>query len=468
MAADDLESSSISDQLLAVIDSFGNAPAISFKNQIYSYFDLKQATNQRIDDLVQFGVTPGSRVVVIGDFSFRTVATMLAIVKIRATFIPLTNESAKKVNEIVDLVSADFIIEIDKDLMKTGNSRFVSSELNPLLIDLYLRNCPGLILLTSGSTGIPKAVVHDFSKLLSKFLAPKPPLKTINFLLFDHWGGLNTLLQVLSSGGFVVFPESRSPDEICRLIEEFKLTLLPTSPSFLNMLLLTGAISRYDLSSLATITYGAEPMPAYTLANLHKNLPNVKLKQTYGLIELGVMSSKSKSDDSLLIRIGGDGFEYRVVDDLLEIKSESSMLGYLNAPSPFTPDGYFKTGDQVEVHGEYLRILGRASDLINVGGEKVYPAEIEEVILEIYGVRDVLVYGESNPFSGKIVCANIVIDENVLDSSSVRRLVRQHCSNLLPKYKVPIKISVVPEILVSNRFKKVRNLNTLTEQDPDE
>ena len=180
------------------------------------------------------------------------------------------------------------------------------------------------------------------------------------------------------------------------------------------------------------------------------------------------MSSKSKADDSLLIRIGGDGFEYRVVDDLLEIKSESSMLGYLNAPSPFTPDGYFKTGDQVEVHGEYLRILGRASDLINVGGEKVYPAEIEEVILEIDGIRDVLVYGESNPFSGKIVCANIVIDENVLDSSSVRRLVRQHCSNLLPRYKVPIKISVVPEILVSNRFKKVRNLKALAEEVPDE
>jgi long-chain acyl-CoA synthetase len=67
-------------------------------------------------------------------------------------------------------------------------------------------------------------------------------------------------------------------------------------------------------------------------------------------------------------------------DGLLEIKAKSAMRGYLNAESPFTPDGWFKTGDAVEVDGEYIKILGRKSELINVGGEKVYPAEVESVI----------------------------------------------------------------------------------------
>ncbi len=75
-------------------------------------------------------------------------------------------------------------------------------------------------------------------------------------------------------------------------------------------------------------------------------------------------------------------------------RSESAMLGYLNAPSPFDEDGWYDTGDQVETDGEYIRILGRKSEIINVGGEKVFPAEVESVFLEIPNVRDVLITAE--------------------------------------------------------------------------
>ena len=83
------------------------------------------------------------------------------------------------------------------------------------------------------------------------------------------------------------------------------------------------------------------------------------------------------------------------------------MLGYLNAPSPFTADGWLDTGDLVEVDGEYIRFLGRHSELINVGGEKVFPAEVENVILELDNVAEALVYGERNPITGNIVCATV-------------------------------------------------------------
>ena len=79
------------------------------------------------------------------------------------------------------------------------------------------------------------------------------------------------------------------------------------------------------------------------------------------------------------------------------------MLGYLNAPSPFDADGWFNTQDAVEQDGEWLRFLGRTSDLINVGGQKVYPAEVESVLLELENVLDVTVRGEPNPIIGQIV-----------------------------------------------------------------
>ena len=122
-----------------------------------------------------------------------------------------------------------------------------------------------------------------------------------------------------------------------------------------------------------------------------------------------------------MMTIGGDGYEYRVVDGLLEIKARSSMLGYLNAPSPFTDDGFFRTGDRVEVDGEYIRVLGRESEMINVGGEKVLPTEVEAVLIDIPGVNDAVVYGESHPLLGQIVCADVVLGD-ALDAADARRI----------------------------------------------
>ena len=111
--------------------------------------------------------------------------------------------------------------------------------------------------------------------------------------------------------------------------------------------------------------------------------PTSKLLQTYGLTELGILRSQSREPDSLWVRVGGEGFETKIVDGRLWIRAESAMLGYLNAPSPFDADGFFDTGDLVEVDGEWIRILGRESEIINVGGSKVYPAEVESVLLEL-------------------------------------------------------------------------------------
>jgi len=281
-------------------------------------------------------------------------------------------------------------------------------------------------------------------------------LRAITFLLYDHIGGFNTLLYTLSNAGLIVTVSGRSPDGVLKAVEKYKVELLPTSPTFINLILLSEAYERYDISSLKTVTYGTEPMPISTLKRFNKLFPNIRLLQTYGLSEVGILRSKSKSSDSLWVKVGGEGFETRVVDGMLEIKAKSVMLGYLNAPSPFTEDGWFKTGDAVEVNGEYIKILGRESEIINVGGEKVYPQEVENVILEMDNVAEVTVYGEKNPIIGNIVSARVRLQKEVEKKKFIFRL-KNYCSEKMQHYKIPIKVIIIDEDQYSNRYKKIRH-----------
>jgi long-chain acyl-CoA synthetase len=206
---------------------------------------------------------------------------------------------------------------------------------------------------------------------------------------------------------------------------------------------------------LRTVTYGTEPMPQNTLRRVHAALPHVRLQQTYGLSELGILRSESRGPDSLWVRVGGEGYEWRVVDGLLEIKARAALLGYLNAPSPMTADGWFRTGDAVEVDGEWLRILGRRSEIINVGGEKVYPAEVEGVLLEMPGVVEAVVHGEANAITGNLVAARIRLDAPEPLGEFRGRLIA-FCKDRLARYKIPQKVRLVDGPLHNERFKAVR------------
>lgn len=324
----------------------------------------------------------------------------------------------------------------------------------PLLDKLKDINHAGLVLFSSGTSGEPKAIVHDFTKLMDKFKVKRPAYRTLAFLPLDHMGGLNTLFHTLYNGGCLVVPQSRKPDYICKLIEDYEIELLPATPTFLNLLLVSRAYENYDLSSLKIISYGTEPMPQNTLNKLKEIFPNVRLQQTYGLSELGVLRSKSKEDGSLWVKIGGEGFDTRVVNGMLEIKADSAMVGYINAPSPFTEDGWFMTGDKVDVDDGYYRILGRESEVINVGGEKVFPVEIENIIQEMDNVAEVTVYGETNPIMGNIVCATVRLIE---EEPHFPVRLKKYCKGKLDNYKIPVKVIIDNKEQFNDRFKKIRH-----------
>ncbi|MEM5776481.1 MAG: AMP-binding protein, partial [Anaerolineaceae bacterium] len=356
--------------------------AMIWREESFSYGWLLEKIHEWKQVLTQEEVAPGTVVALEGDYSPRVVALLLALIDQACIIVPLTNtvESRKPRFKEVAEVQKSFIFS-DQDTWQVET--YPVQVKHPLNLSLQILGHPGLVLFSSGSTGEPKAALHDFSKLLEKFTVQRHTLRTITFLLLDHIGGINTLLYVLSNTGTIISIEDRSPDAVCAAIEKHKVELLPTSPTFLNMLLLSEGYRHYDLSSLQRITYGTEPMPETTLKRISQVFPHVTIQQTYGLSELGILRSKSRSNDTLWVKVGGEGYETKIVDKILWIKAESAMLGYLNAPNPFDEEGWFNTGDEVEVDGEYLKILGRRSEMINIGGEKVYPAEVESLLMEL-------------------------------------------------------------------------------------
>lgn len=196
-------------------------------------------------------------------------------------------------------------------------------------------------------------------------------------------------------------------------------------------------------------------MPSSTLERLAAAFPQVELIQNYGLSEVGIMATKSEANDSLWVRLGGDGFQTRVRDGLLEIKAETAMLGYLNEASPFTEDGWLKTGDRVEQKGDFVRVLGRSSDLIIIGGEKVYPAEIEDLIAAMDGVLEVVVSAEQNALTGSIVKVDVRLATEET-RAEFRARMTEFLAPKLVAFKIPQKIAITKEPLHNARFKKLR------------
>ena len=430
-----------------------NSEAILWKGEKFTYSYLYANILKWIKKFQTF--QEGSVFGLESDFTPETISILFALIETNMIIVPLNINQSEKNLKKAKISELDYLIKINiKDEVLISKESIFKIK-NVFYEDLRLRKVPGLVLFTSGSSGEPKAAVHDLLKLLTKFQTKRKSLKTINFLLFDHWGGLNTLFYILSNGGILLALENRTPHYICELIEKYNVELLPTSPTFLNLLLLSRAYEKYNLNSLKIITYGSEPMPENLLKRINDIFPNIKLQQTYGLIELGVMRSSSLNNSSLWVKIGGEGFETRIVNGLLEIKADSAMLGYINAESPFTEDGFFKTGDLVETNGQYVKILGRKSEIINVGGEKVFPQEVENVILDHKLVEDVIVYGKDNSLTGKIVCAKIKCKS--LDNKLIlKKELKELCFKKLEPFKRPIKYDFSTEALSSERFKKKR------------
>lgn len=403
--------------------------------------------------LIRQGIGAGMVCAFEGDYAPHTIATFLALMRLGAIAVPFSAGAATEREELAAIASVDWFLDPSSGAAVAREAGGAKHSLVSQLVDA---GHPGLIVFTSGSTGKPKAILHDIDRIASKFVERRPGWRMVMFLLIDHFGGFNTLMSVLANDGIGVCLRDRSPRAVCEAVVYGKAELLPTTPTFLGMLIASGLWRDYDLGSIRLVTYGAEPMPPVTLARMREIVPQAQFKQTYGLSELGVLRSSSPDQDSLWLKIGGAGFETRIVEGQLHIRSGSTMLGYLNAPSPVDAEGWMNTGDLVEERDGLIRFLGRRSEVINVGGQKVLPTEIEEVLLEAEGVTAAVAFGVPHALLGQAVVARVALGAPE-ESKPLSDRLREHCRQRMQKFKIPMRFEIVDEqSLSTSRAKKNR------------
>ncbi len=403
-------------------------------------------------------IQPGEVVAVLSDFSMDAIALFLALVINQNVIVPIApgheNETARKLEE----AQVDWMFTV-ADSQLQMERRPCSNRKHAFVEQLKSGGHAGLILFSSGSTGHPKGMVHDLDVMLASYQGrPVKPLNILMLLLFDHIGGLDSMFRALSIGATLSLPKSREPLDVAEIIEKRKVEVLPASPSFLNLLLLSGAHRQYDLSSLRIIGYGAERMPDQLLDRLKQAFPKVVFQQKFGTSETNAIKVLNHAQDCRYMKIDDPNVTCKIVDGELWLKSQTRILGYLDPGhnGRITADQWFKTGDLVEeLEDGYFRIIGRVQEMINVGGQKVLPEEVEHHLRQIPGVLDCLVYGEENPILGQMVVADIVFERPV-SGQELRKIVHQHLKGLMEHYKIPGKIRRVESIAVNHRFKRVK------------
>ncbi len=437
------------------LKSNGQKVAIIDNGISYTYEDLYNQINLYVVELESRKIQ-NKIVYLLSDYSFKAISLFFAQTYCRNIIVPVVTENLHEQNQRMDILSPDFVLSFfnSSDDVIFAERKTNNIERHSLIHALFVKNHPGVVLFSSGTTGKPKAMIHDLNSLLKVFLGKRK--KSLNFilmLLFDHIGGLNTLFNCLSMGSTIVVPEHKTPESISSQIEKYKINILPSSPTFLNLILIGKYHQQYSFDSVKLITYGTERMPQALLTRLKDTFPGIKFLQTFGTSETGIAITKSESSNSTFFKIDETSQAYKIVNNELWLRSKTQIQGYINSSNDsFTDDGWFKTGDIVEVKGEFLRIKGRKSEVINVGGQKVIASEIENTILELDGIIDCTVKGENNPITGQIVVAKILTNKS--DRKKAILEIKNHCRQKLESYKVPVKIKFIESLEHTDRFKK--------------
>ncbi len=441
----------------------GNGVALITPHQNWTYRELLDAVAHAEMRLQNAGVVAGDAVLLSCGFNTQAIASFLAVMRLNAIAVLCAADDPQIETK---RLASGAVVHLPGGSLDELNSLSAApvkrhAEQHPLVAKLIDNSAPGFVVFSSGSTGEPKAVLHDAQRFCEHLQAVAKAKRTIGFLAFDHIAGVDTLFYTLFAGGTLIVPADRSPASVCTAIELHRAQVLPVSPSFLKLLLVSPVLARADLRSLEIVTFGSEPPDPTVITRLSELLPGTQLLQKYGTSEFGAPRSKTKPGDSRWIKLDSENFQTRVENGILWVQASGTMLGYLNVDAPNATSkleqaGWFCTGDRVEQDGQWLRILGRDSDLINVGGEKVFPAEVETVIEALPEVLECAVSGEPHPLMGNVVVAKVRLAQDV-SAAEAKRLVRNHCKGKLARHAIPVKVVVTKESLTSERGKRLRN-----------
>jgi acyl-coenzyme A synthetase/AMP-(fatty) acid ligase len=302
-----------------------------------------------------------------------------------------------------------------------------------------------ITLFTSGTTGLPKKVKHTFQSL-NRFV------KITEKNTDDVWGfaynpthiaGIQVFFQALLNGNSIIRLFELSTDLVFNSIEQYGITHISATPTFYRLLYPINKI----FPNVVRITVGGEKFDEKTIDKLKPAFPNSKITNVYASTEAGTLFAAK-----------GDVFTVKAeMEEFVKIENNQlfihkDMMGLTENKI----NSWYNTGDIVEIVSEnplQFRFVSRKNEMINVGGYKVNPNEVEEAIRTINGISDVRVFAKSNSVLGNIICCEIVkIDEN-LDEAKIRSFLQTQ----LQEYKIPRFIKFVNELSTTRTGKIKRN-----------
>jgi acyl-CoA synthetase (AMP-forming)/AMP-acid ligase II len=308
-------------------------------------------------------------------------------------------------------------------------------------------------------------VVHDLASLTAPLQAPSPADgATVWGTFYDirRYGGLQIYLRALLGGASLVLsnPEESVADHLARLAQH-GVTHLSGTPSHWRRALMNPAIEKI---APRYVRLSGEIADQAILDGLRATFPQAVIGHAYASTEAGV--AFDVNDDLAGFRADyfaatRDDVEMKIVDGSLRIRSPRTASAYLGTAQPLADaDGFVDTGDIVEQHDGRCLFAGRKGGIINIGGMKVHPEEVEAVINRHPRVRMSLVRGRQSPITGSVVVADVVLSSGQ-DLESARQIdvkndILKFCSNALPRHKVPASISFVPKLDVAATGKLVR------------
>lgn len=304
------------------------------------------------------------------------------------------------------------------------------------------------VLFTSGTTGQPKKVTHSIESLSRSVKIGHAYANNIWGLAYNptHMAGLLVFFQAFFNKCTMINLFNKPRTYILEAIEKYNITNISATPTFYRLLL----PFEKQFLNVSRITFGGEKSSTQLHETIQEIFPKAKINNIYASTEAGSLFISNRENFLIPEKI-----KEMVMIDNGELLIHKSLLG--NSESfKLNQDSYYRTGDIVEWVDQSLglfKFYSRKNELINVGGYKINPLEVEEVIQAIPSVKNVFVYGKINSVLGNILCSDIELHEN---SQLEEHTLRIHLSKVLQNFKIPRKIKFVKKIELTNTGKLKR------------
>ncbi|MCK1755371.1 long-chain fatty acid--CoA ligase [Bradyrhizobium sp. 137] len=359
----------------------------------------------------------------------------------------------------------DAVITDDDGWTNTGVALIVTAQL-PLeaAAPAKTERATEWLMLTSGTSGVPKIVGHTLEALTGAIVAEGPPRGPApvwaTFYDIRRYGGLQIFLRAILSGGSMVLsdPHEALADHVARLNAR-GVSHISGTPSHWRKLLMSGSATQF---APAYVRLSGEIADQAVLDGLKAAFPNASVGHAYASTEAGVGFAVSDGLEGFPANYLGNrnGVEMKVVDGSLRIRSTRTAHAYIgrDAAALTDADGFVDSGDIVELRGDRYYFIGRRGGIINIGGLKVHPEEIEAVINRHPDVRMSRAKSRRSPITGGIVVADVILADGCdpARTKEIRDQILDQCRAQLASHKVPAVIRFVEALDVTPAGKLAR------------